>query len=328
MRIRGERGQGGKAGRLTHGPCMLAPMRAAREKVVGWYSTGPKIKEADLDMNALIARFTDAGEPVMVICEVQVRTLLPLACDSDATAARTRAPACCRRLAAAPAPPPPCSREWARPRMHACVCVQPKAIGLPFTAYHAIDEVRADGTEKAQKVFISVPTEVGQTEAEEIGVEHLLRDVKDATISTLSTDVSGKLQALNGLRNRLSEIQMYLGHVLSGKLPMNHDILGQLQDIFNLLPNMNVEALSKALAVKSNDMMLVIYVSSLIRSILALHKLIDNKEQRQWVEKEAGKAAAAAKADAKKKADEKEKADTDKEKDATTDKKTDAMDTA
>lgn len=49
------------------------------------------------------------------------------------------------------------------------VWLQPKEVGLPFTAYHAVDEVRADGTEKAQKVFISVPTEVGQTEAEEIG---------------------------------------------------------------------------------------------------------------------------------------------------------------
>lgn len=37
-------------------------------------------------------------------------------------------------------------------------------------------------------------------------------------------------------------------------------------------------------------MMLVIYVASLIRSILALHKLIDNKEQRLWSEKEAIKA--------------------------------------
>lgn len=36
-------------------------------------------------------------------------------------------------------------------------------------------------------------SQVGQTEAEEIGVEHLLRDVKDATISTLATDVSAKL---------------------------------------------------------------------------------------------------------------------------------------
>lgn len=35
------------------------------------------------------------------------------------------------------------------------------------------------------------------------GVEHLLRDVKDATVSTLSTDVAEKLQALKGLKNRL-----------------------------------------------------------------------------------------------------------------------------
>ncbi len=46
---------------------------------------------------------------------------------------------------------------------------QPKEIGLPFTAYYAVDEVRDDGTEKSQKVFLSVPTEVSQTEAEEIG---------------------------------------------------------------------------------------------------------------------------------------------------------------
>lgn len=44
---------------------------AAREKVVGWYSTGPKIREADLDINGLITRFSD-WPPVLVICEVQV----------------------------------------------------------------------------------------------------------------------------------------------------------------------------------------------------------------------------------------------------------------
>lgn len=37
-------------------------------------------------------------------------------------------------------------------------------------------------------------------------------------------------------------------------------------------------------------MMLAIYLASLIRSILALHKLIDNKEQRIAAEKEASKA--------------------------------------
>ena len=214
---------------LSHSPSPLP----AREKVVGWYSTGPKLKEADLDINALLSRFTETGDPVLVICEVQ-----------------------------------------------------PKEMGLPFTAYYSVDEVRPDGTEKAKKVFVSIPTEVGQTEAEEIGVEHLLRDVKDATISTLASDVSDKLQALHGLKSRLEEIQDYMSLVIEGKLPINHDILGYLQDIFNLLPNMNVEALSRAIAVKTNDMSLAIYISSMIRSILALHKLIDNKERLLHAEKD------------------------------------------
>ncbi len=38
---------------------------------MGWYSTGPKLREADLDINELIQQFCD--HPVLVICEVQVR---------------------------------------------------------------------------------------------------------------------------------------------------------------------------------------------------------------------------------------------------------------
>jgi hypothetical protein len=43
------------------------------------------------------------------------------------------------------------------------------------------------------------------------GVEHLLRNVKDATISTLASDVSAKLQALKGLKTRLSDVQVRQG---------------------------------------------------------------------------------------------------------------------
>ncbi|WIA38270.1 hypothetical protein OEZ86_001610 [Tetradesmus obliquus] len=237
----------------------------AREHVIGWYSTGPRLREADLSMHALMANY--CSNPVLVICEVE-----------------------------------------------------PKEVGLPFTAYTAIDEVREDGTEKSRQIFITIPTEVGQTEAEEIGVEHLLRNVKDATISTLASDVSAKLQALKGLKGRLGDVQEYLGAVLEGRLPVNNDIMTYLQDIFNLLPNMNVEALSTSLAVKGNDMMAAIYLASLIRSTLALHKLIDNKEARMWAEKERAdkvKAAAdkAAKAEKDKAADGKEGAEADKDQD-------------
>lgn len=64
------------------------------------------------------------------------------------------------------------------------------------------------------------------------GVEHLLRDVKDATVSTLAADVSTLAMGLNGLRSRLLQIQEYLALVLDGKLPVNHDIMYQLQVAF------------------------------------------------------------------------------------------------
>ena len=74
------------------------------------------------------------------------------------------------------------------------VGLQPKEVGLPVHAYVAREEVKASGTEKAQRVFQHLPTSVRHTEVEEIGVEHLLKDVKDATVSTLSTEVAGKAQ--------------------------------------------------------------------------------------------------------------------------------------
>ena len=42
-------------------------------------------------------------------------------------------------------------------------------MGLPVHAYTARDEVREDGTQKSQRVFVNLPTEVGATEAEDIG---------------------------------------------------------------------------------------------------------------------------------------------------------------
>ncbi|KAM0929703.1 hypothetical protein ACQ4PT_001442 [Festuca glaucescens] len=114
--------------------------------------------------------------------------------------------------------------------------VQPKELGIPTKAYYAVEEVKENATQKSQKVFVHVPSENAAHEVEEIGVEHILRDVKDTTISTLATE-----------------------------------------DVFNLLPNLNVNELIKAFAVKTNDMMLVIYLSSLIRSVIALHNLINNK---------------------------------------------------
>lgn len=62
-----------------------------------------------------------------------------------------------------------------------------------------------------------------------------------------------------------------------------------LQDVFNLLPDINVAEFVRSLTIKTNDQMLVVYLASLIRSVVALHTLIDNKVQNRDLEKQEGK---------------------------------------
>lgn len=155
------------------------------------------------------------------------------------------------------------------------------------------------------------PSTIEAEEAEEIGVEHLLRDIRDVAVGTLSTRITSQLQSLQGLHLRLQDIGRYLQKVLNGDLPVNHAILGNLQDVFNLLPNLSTPKpagshtngtangtsssdhtsssassesandLAHAMSIKTNDQLMSIYLSSLIRAITAFHDLIENKIQNK-----------------------------------------------
>jgi 26S proteasome regulatory subunit N8 len=115
------------------------------------------------------------------------------------------------------------------------------------------------------------------------------------------------------LHLRLRDIGQYLQKVIDGDLPVNHAILANLQDVFNLLPNLSSpkpagttgaqtngvtehagvsdnSELARAMSVKTNDQLMAIYLSSLIRAITAFHDLIENKIQnRQSQEEKDGK---------------------------------------
>ena len=239
----------------------------AREKLIGWYHTGPKLRASDLEINDLFKRYTP--NPLLVI-----------------------------------------------------INVQPIEVGIPTDAYFAVEEIKDDGTE-SRKTFVHTPSVIEAEEAEEIGVEHLLRDIRDVAIGTLSTRITGQLQSLQGLHLRLREIGKYLQKVEKGELPVNHAILGNLQDVFNLLPGLNAPGggkkavpnlggqaahatgaghipngtalkddsgagdsggnneLTRAMSVKTNDQLMSIYLSSLIRAITAFHDLIENKIQNK-----------------------------------------------
>ncbi|GAA5990427.1 hypothetical protein JCM11641_007941 [Rhodosporidiobolus odoratus] len=206
----------------------------AREKLIGWYHTGPKLRASDLEINEVIKRYTP--KPVMVIVDVRP--------DSERGGG-----------------------------------------GIPTDAYFAVEEIKDDGT-ATQKTFLHVPSSIEAEEAEEIGVEHLLRDVKNLSVGTLSSRVTDQLSSLRGLSTRLGEIKDYLELVVAGTLPVNHQIIYNLQDIFNLLPNLeaaarggdDADASKRPFTVATNDQLLVMYLSSLIRAVMALHDLVLNKQ--------------------------------------------------
>ncbi|RWS04616.1 26S proteasome non-ATPase regulatory subunit 7-like protein [Dinothrombium tinctorium] len=204
----------------------------AKERVVGWYHTGPKLHQNDIAINDMIRKY--CPNSVLVIIDAK-----------------------------------------------------PKDLGLPTEAYFAVEEVHDDGT-PTSKTFEHVLSEIGAEEAEEVGVEHLLRDIKDTTLGTLSQRVTNQLMGLKGLYSQMTDIKNYLDSVVAGKLPINHSIIYILEDIFNLIPDTMTETYVKSAFVTTNDQMLAVYLASLVRCVIALHNLINNKITNRDAEKKEG----------------------------------------
>lgn len=227
---------------------------AAKERIIGWYSTGPKIRANDLAIHELMRKY--CPNPVLTVVDVS-----------------------------------------------------PKDVEIPTEAYCSIDESRGDGS-PPRKVFAHVASEIGALEAEEIGVEHLLRDVKDAEApGSLAARLNARLASVRGLSQRLREIRSYLESVAEGTLPLNQEVLTMMQEAMLLVGrtvNSGAEV-TEAFAVKTNDMMLGVYIGSVVRAIAALHDLINNKIAL-------GEAEAAGDEEAENREKEKEKAKEGKDK--------------
>ena len=200
----------------------------AKERVVGFYSTGPSIRPNDLRIHDIVQRFLPANTVTP-----------PIFCIID---------------------------------------IRPDQKSMPTTAYKVVEEVSTkDGQRQVKLSFAHVPSQMGALEAEEVGVEHLLRDINDPTVSTVASLIKGKIAGLATLTEKLVECKDYLESCVRGEQKVNPEIVANLQTIMNLLPNLNTEDLVRAFIVKTNDMQMAIYLSALIRSVIALHDLVNNR---------------------------------------------------
>ena len=134
----------------------------AKERIVGWYHTGPKLHQNDILINDKIRNY--CPQSVLVIIDAE-----------------------------------------------------PKTVGLPTEAYRSVEEVHDDGT-PTTKTFEHVASEIGAEEAEEVGVEHLLRDIKDTTVGTLSQQITNQLLGLKGLNGKFKDMNSYLEQVCKNRI--------------------------------------------------------------------------------------------------------------
>jgi 26S proteasome regulatory subunit N8 len=147
---------------------------------------------------------------------------------------------------------------------------------IPVAAYVSAERVQADGR-PIRRSFKGVTTCVEFLDMEEIAVEHLLRDLKDVDISEIGTTLTNTGHGLAALEQRLVKFSDYLQLVIDGKLSVDAEIIGCIQSIFNLLPNLVLQQTSDGISTKSDDAAFMVFVSQLTRSIVTLHDLVNRR---------------------------------------------------
>jgi 26S proteasome regulatory subunit N8 len=171
-------------------------------EIVGWYHTGPKMSEADLEITKSLTRFV--ADPFMVIINVHLDT-------SD----------------------------------------------LPVQTFRL-----------EKNDFVHVNSSIEAEEAEEVGVEHLVRDIREEASGSISARVKEIKESMVIYERVLEEIGTYLGDVLEGRIALNQEVIDLCQEIINSTPRITRPI---------NETLCDCYSAELAKAVVALNDLRRNR---------------------------------------------------
>lgn len=152
---------------------------------------------------------------------------------------------------------------------------QKREFELPTKAFYSVRSVNNKGM--LVRGFKSIPCHVAAYEAEEVGVEHLVREIKDLNMDTLQMKLNNKASALMALDKKVATISKYLNDVISGKRQQDPQILFTLHEIISRLPKVLGGEFKKNLSEKINDNYLALYTSTIVKGVLNIHNLLNNR---------------------------------------------------
>jgi 26S proteasome regulatory subunit N8 len=171
-----------------------------KEKIMGWYHSGPKMYKSDLEISKAMKKYCE--NPLLAVINVHL--------DTDDIPAQV------------------------------------------FKLCH-------------NQEFVHMKVQIGAEETEEVGVEHLLRDIKEGTGRSLKDKVLEIYSSLKMYKSALDNIIEYLTDAENGKKTDNK-IIELFQEILNDVPRFESSAdLSE------------LYKIELTNSVIAMNDLIRNK---------------------------------------------------
>lgn len=150
-----------------------------------------------------------------------------------------------------------------------------KEFELPTKAFFSVRVLNDKGY--VVRNFKSISCSVSAYETEEVGVEHLVREIKDLDMDTLKTKLSNKVTSLLALEKKLKVIINYLDDVLAERRKQDKQINLTLHEIMSRLPKLMSQEFKEIMSMRMNDNYLSIYVTSLVKGVISIHQLLNNR---------------------------------------------------
>ncbi|KAL0234395.1 hypothetical protein PCE1_001431 [Barthelona sp. PCE] len=159
---------------------------------------------------------------------------------------------------------------------------------FPAKAYCSTITSSADGREVVETMS-PIACERGELEAEMIGVEYLLRDIKGHQEETVSSNIANKRRATDALREQIAQVLSFL-EVADITKPSVRRVLLLLQDVITTKPSAKDQRVAEALAVVTQEIAAASLTAATGSLLTIVHDVIDNRvmlrKQKEEKEKE------------------------------------------
>lgn len=145
---------------------------------------------------------------------------------------------------------------------------------LPVSVYESIIDLVSG---EATMLFIELPYTIITEEAERMGVDHVARmSNNDSGESSLVAEhLTAQYNAIKMLHIRVKILLDYLKEVEAGTLPVNHEILRELNALRHRLPVLDNAAFRTDFYTQCNDVALITYLGSITKGCNDLNQFVN-----------------------------------------------------